>query len=166
MKTTDHGLIMFEFLLIGNAKSGKTPLFNGGGSSILYFATIKTECVAKSFTVVEGNTRNRVTGIICDSPGISHLENVAISAIENKKGIMIIYDVTNRDDFHNIDKWFERVKSYHSGPIPVILVGNKIDLEKEREVSTIEGQKKAYKYGVPYFEVSAINRLLVKTYSI
>ena len=46
--------------------------------------------------------------------------------------------------------------------IPVILVGNKIDLEEKREISTLEGQQMANKYSVPFFEVSAFNLLQVE----
>ena len=75
---------------------------------------------------------------------------------------MIIYEVIKRIDFDDLDSWFEMVQLSQTKSIPVILVGNKIDLEEKREISTLEGQQMANKYSVPFFEVSAFNLLQVE----
>ena len=56
---------------------------------------------------------------------------------------MIIYEVIKRIDFDDLDSWFEMVQLSQTKSIPVILVGNKIDLEEKREISTLEGQQMA-----------------------
>ena len=75
---------------------------------------------------------------------------------------MIIYEVIKRIVFDDLDSWFEMVQLSQTKSIPVILVGNKIDLEEKREISTLEGQQMANKYSVPFFEVSAFNLLQVE----
>ena len=69
-------------------------------------------------------------------------------------GAMVVFNVDKRDTFNDIDFWISKMKEL-SGDIPYILVGNKIDLEDRRVVSTEEIEAKAEKYGVKYFETSA-----------
>jgi len=69
-------------------------------------------------------------------------------------GAMVVFNVDKRETFDDIDFWISKMKEL-SGDIPFILVGNKIDLEDKREVSTKEIIDKAEKYGVKYFETSA-----------
>lgn len=45
--------------------------------------------------------------------------------------------------------------------VPVILVGNKVDLENEREVSSSEGQALAEEWGCPFMETSAKSKTMV-----
>jgi len=70
-------------------------------------------------------------------------------------GIMIIYDITCRDSFINVDKWMRRVKKYSPKYSVKILIGNKSDQETRREVSYEEGKKMASKYGILFLEISA-----------
>jgi len=69
-------------------------------------------------------------------------------------GAMVVFNVDRRETFDDIDFWISKMKEL-SGDIPFILIGNKIDLEDKREVSTEELKVKADKYGVKYFETSA-----------
>ena len=72
-------------------------------------------------------------------------------------GIIIVFDVSNKDSFEKIHYW---VKAIHdntdsSKQIKQVIVGNKIDLENERQVTKEEGEKMASSYSLKYFETSA-----------
>jgi small GTP-binding protein len=69
-------------------------------------------------------------------------------------GAMVVFNVDRRSTFDNLDFWISKMKEL-SGDIPFILVGNKIDLEDKRKVSTKEIEAKAENYAVKYFETSA-----------
>ncbi|MFX1338572.1 MAG: Rab family GTPase [Promethearchaeota archaeon] len=69
-------------------------------------------------------------------------------------GAMVVFNVDKRETFEDIDFWISKMEEL-SGDIPFILVGNKIDLEDKRQVSSEEIKAKAEKYGVKYFETSA-----------
>ena len=78
--------------------------------------------------------------------------------------VIVVYDITSRDSFDNLDKWFEEVYSQLEEIIPAILIGNKADIALERDVSEEEAlayaEKKREKYQlpeIPYYEVSAKN---------
>ena len=51
---------------------------------------------------------------------------------------MIIYDITKYKSFEGVEKWYEELKQYADDGIKVMLVGNKTDLKKLREVKTEE----------------------------
>jgi Ras-related protein Rab-6A len=66
---------------------------------------------------------------------------------------VIIYDVTSVDSFSNMDKWIEDVKKERGPDAVLIMVGNKIDLD--RKVSREAAELKAREFNLIYFEVSA-----------
>ena len=57
-------------------------------------------------------------------------------------GAFIVYDITKNKSYQLIDKWVSEIKQ-HCNEIPIVLVGNKNDLEEEREVTFDQGQEKA-----------------------
>jgi len=69
-------------------------------------------------------------------------------------GAFIVYDVTNKDSFDNIDFWISKLKEL-SGEIPFIIIGNKIDKKDERLVSLEDAKEKSDSYKVQYMETSA-----------
>ncbi|XP_016417173.1 ras-related protein Rap-2a-like [Sinocyclocheilus rhinocerous] len=74
----------------------------------------------------------------------------------------IILNLVNQQSFQDIKPMRDqiiRVKRYEK--VPVILVGNKVDLESEREVSVREGQALAEEWGCPFIETSAKSKTMV-----
>jgi len=69
-------------------------------------------------------------------------------------GAIIVYDVTSKKSFNNLDRWFNNLYS-QCNEVPVILVGNKTDLIDERVVSTEEGADYALQKGITFYETSA-----------
>ena len=67
---------------------------------------------------------------------------------------MVIFNVDNQKSFDNLDFWISKMKEL-SGPIPFIIVGNKVDLDENRVISTETLAKKAEELGVTFFETSA-----------
>ncbi len=65
-----------------------------------------------------------------------------------------IFDVSRRETFINIKTWFKEIKSIVPKIIP-LLVGNKIDLGKQRQVSYADGEALAKELGISYLEISA-----------
>ncbi|MHA1453658.1 MAG: hypothetical protein ACTSRD_12420, partial [Promethearchaeota archaeon] len=61
----------------------------------------------------------------------------------------------------NIEKWHSEFMKGAGEDICIILIGNKIDLEESRVVSTQEGEYLAKKLNLPYIETSALNKDLV-----
>lgn len=54
--------------------------------------------------------------------------------------IYTVYDITKRASFLSIQRWIEEVRRYTTSNVALILVGNKCDLEEEREVDFSEAE--------------------------
>ena len=65
------------------------------------------------------------------------------------------YDITDRDSFSAIENWMNEVEKHASDNISRILVGNKSDMENNRQVTTDEGRELAEHYNVKFLETSA-----------
>lgn len=72
------------------------------------------------------------------------------------QGLLFIYDITNRKTFEHAAKFIDSLKHLHyKNPFYLVLAGNKLDLENEREISKDEAQNFANKHKIKYFEISA-----------
>lgn len=72
------------------------------------------------------------------------------------QGLLLIFDITNRKTFEHAAKFIDSLKYLHyKNPFYLVLAGNKLDLENEREVTKDEAQNFANKHKIKYFEMSA-----------
>ena len=67
-------------------------------------------------------------------------------------GVMLVYDICERSTFDNVTKWLKEVRRHGNKNIVIMLIGNKCDLEPERQVSKEEGLLYANKNGLFAFE--------------
>lgn len=77
------------------------------------------------------------------------------------QGIILIYSITERSTFENVEEWVNSIKSI-SEKIPILLIGNKCDLEDERQVQKQEGIDLSQRMNVNFFEVSAKNNIRIE----
>ena len=77
--------------------------------------------------------------------------------------IILLYDVTSRKTFENVKNWVTQIKEEVSDKVTIILVGNKIDDESNRKVSTEEGEQMAKECGLNFFETSAKSGINIDT---
>jgi len=76
------------------------------------------------------------------------------SKSNNMTGVIIVYSITDRNSFDQVRIWMEILAWYFGMLPPVVLCGNKIDLDANREVSTKEGLDMSRKYKIPFCEIS------------
>jgi GTPase KRas protein len=75
------------------------------------------------------------------------------------QGFLLIYDVTNRASFLEMPVFRNQILSAKDADnVPLVIVGNKCDLEDARDVSTADGVALANSYGAEFFEGSAKSR--------
>ena len=77
---------------------------------------------------------------------------------------MIVFDLTNKESFLSVNKWINHVLSAQNknNNIKLVLIGNKRDLEVNRQVSKEEANKLAEANSMKYYEISAFNEEEVK----
>ena len=92
---------------------------------------------------------------IWDTAGQERFQTITTSYYHNANGIAVVYDVTNRDSFDSVSRWFHDIEKFASPNACKLLIGNKSDLISQRVVSEQEGIDLATSYGIPFIETSA-----------
>ncbi|KAG2382040.1 hypothetical protein C9374_005832 [Naegleria lovaniensis] len=102
------------------------------------------------------NVKGIVSNItILDTAGQETYQSLLSDAMSEAEGFILVYSITDRSSFEKVQKLREKVQMVQSSTVPVILVGNKCDLEHERVVSKSEGEEIAKSVGCPFIETSA-----------
>jgi len=89
-----------------------------------------------------------------DTAGQERFKSMAYNVIKNSDGIILIFSITNQDSFDAIAEWMKNIRDAKPKEFPVVLLGNKIDLEDERVISKQEGEELAQKYELSFYETS------------
>ena len=117
-----------------------------------YATTIGVDYIFKTLTLKNGKT---IKLQIWDTAGQERFRSITKNYYKKANGIILIYDITNKKSYKNIREWINQIKEEAVSNVIIYLVGNKIDLEKERKVKTEEGEKLAEEYNCPFKETSA-----------
>ena len=150
----------FKLLIIGESGVGKTSIllrFTDDYFSDKFMSTIGVDFKVKELEVDGKHVKLQ----IWDSAGQERFRNITMSYYRNSSGIIIVYDVTNHTSFDHVNNWIEEVRKYVPGS-PLMLVGNKADLEDERKVQFEEGQELAEKHNLIFLETSAKTALNIE----
>ena len=94
--------------------------------------------------------------IFWDTPGQVRFRHSCMKAMKNFHGIMIVFDLTKKNTFENLDNWIKEIKNKLTHNPVLVLLGNKADYNKESwEVNDEEIKEFTEKNNLAYFEVSA-----------
>ncbi|XP_018618609.2 ras-related protein Rab-26-like isoform X1 [Scleropages formosus] len=152
----------FKVMLVGDSGVGKTCLlvrFKDGAF------------LAGSFISTVGiDFRNKVLNIdgvkvklqIWDTAGQERFRSVTHAYYRDAHALLLLYDVTNKTSFDNIQAWLTEIHEYTQQDVVLMLLGNKADATHERVVKREEGEKLAKDFGVPFMETSAKSGLNVE----
>jgi len=149
----------FKFVIVGNHEVGKTSLirqFVERKFSQDYRATIGLNIFAYNFDF-QGNELNLQLWDIGAQQYFKRFRRIYYNGAE---AAFIVFDITNRDSFEKVKEWYEELNELIGETnIPIVLVGNKVDLAEQRVVSTTEGEdlaKSLSTNGIEYIETSAL----------
>ena len=150
----------------------KLVIVGGGGvgKSALTIQLIQSHFIDEYDPTIEDSYRKQVSidDEVClldilDTAGQEEYSAMRDSYMRTGQGFLCTYSITSRVSFAEVTNFREhilRVKDEES--VPMVLIGNKCDLEGERQVSTSEGQDLAKTFGCPTFECSAKARINVE----
>jgi small GTP-binding protein len=144
---------LFKVSLIGDSGCGKTSIiirFTDGVFQDNTYSTIGVDF--KVSTVKYENTFTKLQ--IWDTCGSERFRSLTTAFFKSCQIFVIIFDITNRKSFENIDEWIKTIKN-STNPKFMVLVGNKCDLESLRVVSSEEGRTYAQNHIMHYLETSA-----------
>ena len=138
---------------LGNSHVGKT-------SYILRFTDDKYNEVNLPTTGIDLKTKRikynnkEYTIDFYDTAGQERYRAISLNSIKSADGIILMFDLTDQKSYDEISNWVENIKQIQEEDYPMILVGNKCDLEKERIISNEEGIELSKKFNLQFFEVS------------
>ncbi len=144
-----------KIVMLGDGAVGKTALtvrFSTGMFKEDYSTTIGTDFSVKKLEIPELNAI--ATLVIYDLAGQPRFAAVRPSFYVGAKGGLLVFDVTRRSSFLNLENWVNEAYNSIGHPIPMLVVANKIDLP-DRVVPTHEGIAFAKSHGFLYVESSA-----------
>ena len=147
-------LLKLKLIVVGNQGSGKSCILNrfiNDSFDENYQATIGLDFHSKNVTIHNQDIRL----ILYDTAGQEKFRSLIPMYIREAQIILLIYDITNKESFDSIPKWLKEISDIKNDDIILVLIGNKIDLEKERVISFEEGKKFADENKFLFQEVSA-----------
>jgi Ras-related protein Rab-1A len=119
-----------------------------------FIATIGVDFVSDIQKIKTVDVENKIVKLqIWDTAGQEKFRTITSSYYRGAHGVIVVYDVTNRESFNNVKNWMGEISRYASENVNKLLVGNKCD--SKRVVSTEEGAELAQSLGIPYMETSA-----------
>jgi Ras-related protein Rab-1A len=156
-KSSNEYDLLFKMLLIGDAGVGKSCMllrYCDDSYSNSYICTIGVDFKIKTIRHNEKTIKLQ----IWDSAGQERFNAIILSYFRGSHGIIIVYDVTDRMTFDNVDKWIKQCDKYASSNVHKILIGTKNDVpDDKRQVSYEEGKIFAQARGMSFLETSSKN---------
>ena len=126
---------LFKIVLVGDSGVGKTQLlsrFSRNEFTLESKTTIGVEFCTKTITNEDGKV---IKAQIWDTAGQDRYRSVASAYYKGAVGALLVYDITKTESYENISKWMEEIEKNGSESIVLMLIGNKSDLAKSREIS-------------------------------
>ena len=149
--------LSFKMIIIGDPGVGKSCLTNQVVKNTFdeaYSTTVGFEFVTLNLKLDDKTIKLQ----IWDTCGQEIYRSLISSFYRNASIAMIVYSIVSRESFNHLNIWLKDVHLLSNPDIKIFLIGNKIDLEANRQVNTEEGKKYANENGIHFFsETSAKN---------
>ena len=146
----------FKVVLVGDSFVGKTNIMSKYLKNEFHEdskATVGVEFGSKQFNV-EGHS---IKAQIWDTAGQERYKAITSAYYKGAKGAFVVYDITRKGSFESIDKWVSDLTAAADKKITIVVIGNKCDLEDQRQITKEQGEEKAGKLEVAFLETSALS---------
>ncbi|KAI9469919.1 MAG: P-loop containing nucleoside triphosphate hydrolase protein [Benjaminiella poitrasii] len=153
-----------KLLLIGNSNVGKSSLLLRFTDDTFLPQEEVSATIGVDFKVSMMEVNGKMYKLtIWDTAGQERFRTLTSSYYRGAQGVILVYDVSNRETFDALNTWWNEVNTYCSSPDVVkMIVGNKVDKESSRVVSYEEGANFARKLSTLFVECSAKTKVGVR----
>ncbi len=159
-----------KILLVGNSNSGKSSILLRYTENSFTDESITTIGVDFKLKMVkyEDKTAEQdtlkpedTTYKLCmfDTAGQERFSKLTSSYYRNAQGVLLVFDLSNRETFDSLNKWYNELQAYCPNAA-IVVVGNKSD--ESRQVTRKEASQYADAIGGKYVEVSAKSNINVE----
>jgi len=157
----DSNLYKVKFIIVGDSFVGKTNIFNRyikGEFANNLGSTISVEFQVETIQVNDAIFRLQ----LWDTAGSEKFRSIVRGYYADSACCLLVYDITNQKSFDSLDYWIEEIKNNSHKNVEMILIGNKCDKENERQIEETDGEFTAERYGMKFFESSALTGYNIK----
>jgi small GTP-binding protein len=144
---------LFKTIIIGDSSVGKSSIMLRQCDDIFNSSYISTIGVDFRYNIIDINGK-KVKLQIWDTAGQERFRTITAAYYRSSDIAIVVFDVTNRTSFNNVNRWIEECKKNANMKIKLFLIGNKCDASN-REISKEEAIKCAEHFKINYMETSA-----------
>lgn len=119
---------VIQIIIVGDTKVGKTSLLCWWCDGVFQDSVSTIGVNFKQKTIENDGTKSLVR--IWDTAGQERFKSLAASYFRKANGIILVYDVNSMESFENVPSWYDSITSNVETEIPVVLIGNKIDMKE------------------------------------
>lgn len=145
---------LFKIVFVGNSAVGKTSFLRRFCDDRFYpgmTATVGIDYRVKMVHVGD----SQVALQLWDTAGQERYRCITQQFFRKADGVIVMYDLTAKQSFLSVRQWLSSVEEAVGDRVPILLLGNKIDNEKEREVPRGLGEQLAKENNLIFYECSA-----------
>ena len=138
--------------ILGDTSTGKTSLakrMTGRDFSEYQESTIG----AGHYKLRRDIYEKSITYEIWDTAGQERYQSLAPMYYKHASIIFVVYDITSAETFYRGKFWVKEIQN-NVGKIPILVIGNKIDRDDEREVDVVKVEQYTNSMGISHIEVS------------
>ena len=142
-----------NIMTLGSMTVGKSSFilkYTENNFQEIYLATVGIDFKVKTLIIKDKQYKL----FFYDTTGQEKYKSISLNVIKTAHGVVLMYDITNKSSFESIPDWISSIKEAKGDNFPMILLGNKKDLEKERQISIKEGEQLADENDIEFFETS------------
>ena len=142
----------FKMIVIGDAGVGKSCL-TGRAIKDKFDDGEYSPTVGFEFLTFTTKIEDKIIKLqIWDTCGQEVYRSLITNFYRNASLAMMVYSIDSRESFLHINQWLKEVRIQSNPDVKIILIGNKADLENEREVSFEEAKRYKEENQLLYFE--------------
>ena len=146
--------VIIKILTLGSTTVGKTTFiwkFTENEFLENTLLTVGIDIKNKAITMENGK---KIRADFFDTAGQERHKSISFNLVKKADGIILMYDISLRKTYDDIAYWMQGIMENKEKNFPILLIGNKCDLEEERQVTYEEGKELAKKYNIDFMEIS------------
>ena len=142
--------LSFKLIVIGDSGVGKSCLTSKATKNI--FETSYNTTIGFEFFCFNLKIKDKIIKLqIWDTCGQELYRSLITNFYRNSSLAIMVYSITNKESFEHVDSWHKELKSHSNPDAKVFLVGNKNDLEENRQITSQEAQEFSNQMGFHYY---------------
>ncbi|MHA1819863.1 MAG: Rab family GTPase [Promethearchaeota archaeon] len=157
----ESGEIVYKVICIGDGGVGKTSLLRKYVKKQFeqqYLPTVGVNISKQPLKYKDNGKEVDINLMFWDIAGQPQFYLLHKVYYNGANGVLLMFDLTQRHTFYNIKNWFNELVKYNLKDIPIILIGNKLDLKKERKIIQPMAESMMDQLGISvYYETSALD---------